>query len=546
MDENPVKTSSVAPATRSTGGAIFVAAGILLSRVSGLVRQRVFAHYFGNSDASDAFYSALKIPNFLQNLFGEGVLSASFIPVYVGLRAQGREEEAGKLAGAIAALLGLVTSILVVGGILLTPALIDMVAPGFHGEKRELTLYLVQILFPGTGMVVMSAWCLGVLNSHRRFFLSYVAPVIWNVAIIVALVYGRRSIGSGAALPLGQSRLAIITAWGVVVGSFLQFAVQLPTALKLIRHFKLGLDHRADPVRKVARNFVPVALARGVVQVSAYVDNVLASYLPMGAVSSLAYAQSLYMLPISLFGMSISAVELSTMSGAQGTPEEIHLYLRKRLAAGSRKLAFLIIPSVTAFLVLGDVMISAVYQSGQFDRQSVLAVWAVLAGSSVGLLAGTLGRLYSSTFYSLHDTRTPLRFALVRVALTTGLGYWCGLIAPELLGINPSWGTAGLTASAGISGWVEFVLLRRALQRKIGKPEPMQGFIAKLWLAASSASAFGWLLKSLTHGLHPVFQALLVLIPYGLGYFALTWVLGIREVRSFMQRLAPLARRFRS
>ncbi|HTQ80776.1 MAG TPA: lipid II flippase MurJ, partial [Thermoanaerobaculia bacterium] len=165
-----------------------MAAGIFLSRVAGFVRGRVFAHYFGNSDAADAFNAALKIPNFLQNLFGEGVLSASFIPVYAGLLGREEDAEAGRVAGVIAALLSLLTAGLVLLGILATPLLIGAIAPGFTGEKRAVTVQLVRIFFPGVGLLVLSAWCLGILNSHRRFIVSYSAPMAWNVAMIYALV----------------------------------------------------------------------------------------------------------------------------------------------------------------------------------------------------------------------------------------------------------------------------------------------------------------------------------------------------------------------
>ena len=190
--------------------AFLVAAGIFLSRVAGLIRTRVFAHYFGNSDAADVFNAALRIPNFLQNLFGEGVLSASFIPVYSHLLARGDEEEARKTAGAVAALLSLSTSVLVLLGVLTAPWLIDAIAPGFHGEKRELTVFLVRILFPGAGLLVGSAWCLGILNSHRKFFISYTAPVFWNIAMIAGML----AFGKGRS----QNSLAVITAWASVVG----------------------------------------------------------------------------------------------------------------------------------------------------------------------------------------------------------------------------------------------------------------------------------------------------------------------------------------
>src|SRR6185437_6400811 len=154
------------PRERSGRAATLVATGILLSRLAGLVRQHFLARYLGLGDAADAFNAAFRIPNFLQNLFGEGVLSASFIPVYARLRASGDDEAATHVAGAVIALLALATSLLVVVGILVTPWLIWLIAPGFAGAKRELTITLVRILFPGAGLLVLSAWCLGVLNSH--------------------------------------------------------------------------------------------------------------------------------------------------------------------------------------------------------------------------------------------------------------------------------------------------------------------------------------------------------------------------------------------
>src|SRR5437763_1163405 len=169
--------------------AFLVAAGILLSRLVGLVRLRVFSHYFGlRSDAADAFNAAFRIPNFLQNLFGEGALSASFIPVYARLLAENRHRDASRLAGAVLGLLALLTAALVLVGVAGTPWLIDLIAPGFHGAKRDLTIRLVRILFPGAALLVLSAWCLGVLNSHRRFLLAYTAPIVWNLCIIAALV----------------------------------------------------------------------------------------------------------------------------------------------------------------------------------------------------------------------------------------------------------------------------------------------------------------------------------------------------------------------
>jgi len=503
-----------------------VASGIFLSRVAGLIRDRVFAHYFGNSDAADVFKAALRIPNFLQNLFGEGVLSASFIPIYASLLARGDKEEARKTAGAVAALLTLSTSILVLLGVLAAPWLIAAIAPGFQGEKRELTTLLVRILFPGAGLLVASAWCLGVLNSHRKFFLSYTAPVLWNIAMIAGML----AFGAGRA----QNSLVVITAWASVVGSALQVLVQLPMVFKLLGGLKLSLAHQTEHVRTVIRNFFPVFVSRGVVQISAYIDAFLASWLPTGAVSALAYAQTLYTLPVSLFGMSVSAAELPVMSGALGAADEVAGILRARMNSGLRQITFLVVPSVVGFLTLGDVIVAAIYQSGRFTHTDVIYVWGILAGSTVGLLASTLGRLYSSGYYALRDTRTPLRFAIVRVLLTTLLGYLAALPLPRLLGIEPRWGVAGLTISAGIASWVEFTLLQRGIRRRIGQVGVPIAFLAQVWVAAliAAAGARGTLIAAGHRG--PIVLAVIVLSVYGILFFGVSTLLKLPEAQALL------------
>jgi putative peptidoglycan lipid II flippase len=507
--------------------AFLVASGILLSRLVGLVRQRAFNHYFGQSDQADAFNAAFKIPNFLQNLFGEGVLSASFIPVYSRLLAEGDEKEASRIASAILSILALCTAVLVAAGALLTPFLIDVIAPGFHGAKRELTIRLVQILFPGAGLLVLSAWCLGILNSHRKFFLSYTAPVVWNVAMIAALVgFGRRELPS----------LAIYLAFGSVAGSALQLGVQLPSVLSLVRHLRPRLDTASEHVREVLKNFAPVFLSRGVVQISAYVDQVFASLLGTGAVAALTNAQTLYTLPVSLFGMSVSAAELPAMSSALGAESEIAEQLRQRLNSGLRRIAFFVVPSAMAFLTLGGVITAALFETGRFRHGDSNYVWGILAGSSVGLLASTLGRLYSSTYYALRDTRTPLRYAIVRVSLTITLGYVCAIWLPGWLGIEARWGVAGLTASAGVAGWVEFALLRRALNARIGRTGLPAALVAKLWGAALLAAGFAWAAKMGMPLSAPFWGSLCVLTVYGIGYVVFALTLRIEECQGFVRQ----------
>jgi putative peptidoglycan lipid II flippase len=513
--------------------AAVVAAGILLSRIAGLIRESIFAHYLGNSEAADAFKAGFRIPNILQNLLGEGVLSASFIPVYSRLLSKGEDEAASLLAWAVGALLGVAVAILVAVGVFAAPFLIDAIAPGFHGDKRELTIQLVQILFPGAGLLVISAWCLGVLNSHHRFFASYTAPVAWNAAIIAALLYyGPHH---------SQQRLAVGAAWGSVGGAVLQIIVQLPQMLPLVGRLRIHFARLRTEIRVVLNNLLPVVASRGVAQISGYIDNLLASLLPTGAVAALNYAQILYLLPVSLFGMSVAAAELPTMSRASAAEAQLASEtLRTRLNAGLRQISFMVVPSSAAFLAIGDVIVGLLFQSGQFTHRDALYVWAIIAGSAVGLLAATMSRLYNSTFYALYDTRTPLRCALIRVGLTLVLGYICAIVLPSIIGIERRWGVAGLTISAGIAAWVEFSMLRWYLNRRIGMTGLDRRYLAHLWLMAVTAAAAAVAVKFAIHG-GPRLKALAVIPVYGAVYLVFAHYTGVPELRRLTaQTLARL------
>jgi putative peptidoglycan lipid II flippase len=166
-------------------------------------------------------------------------------------------------------------------------------------------------------------------------------------------------------------------------------------------------------------------------------------------------------------------------------------------------------------------------------------VWAILAGSSIGLLAATMARLYSSGFYALRDTRTPLRYALLRVALTTVLGYLCAVPLPPALGIDPRWGAVGLTASAGVAGWIEFALLRRALNRRIAESGLPTAVLVRLWTAAIVSALLGLGIQAVVPDVHPVLRGAAVLLPFGMAYLVVTRWLGLPEARGLMDRLAP-------
>ena len=530
-----VPSVNPADAAASRRPAALVAVGILLSRLVGLVRQRVFSYYFGAGDVADAFTQAFRIPNILQNLFGEGVLSASFIPVYSQLRAKGDDVARQEVAGAVLGVLAFLSAIAVLAGVVAAPVLVGVIAPGFSGAKRDLTVQLVRVLFPGAGLLVLAAWCLGVLNSHGKFFLSYAAPVLWNACMIGALL----GWGGTVSLP----RLAVLLAWGSVAGSALQLVVQWRNVSQVLGAWRVTMSTRSPHVRTVLRNFAPVFVGRGVGQLSAYVDSFIASFLVMGAVTILNNVQLLYMLPVSLFGMSISAAELPAMASVTGDSAEIAERLRERLALGLRRIAFLIVPSAVAFLAFGDLVARVVYEGGEFGATEVEWVWGVLAGSAIGLLASTLSRLYASALYALRDTRTPLRFAMIRVALTTALGFAAALWLPTVIDIDPRWAVTGLTASAGVAAWVEFALLRRSVARRIGEVAISPATLLTLWGCAVAAALAGWGVRLLLGGVSPFLMSGVVLATYSAGYGIATLLAGITQAQAIAGRMRNMLRR---
>ena len=523
MEESSATTEATPAPRQRNLGAYVVGFGILCSRMAWLAREVVFAHFFGNSDSADAFKAAIRIPNFLQNLFGEGVLSASFIPVYVSLREGENQEEAKRLAGSIFALLSLSISVLVLIGVYCTPAIVTFITPGFTGEKQLQVIRLVRIFFPGAGLLVMCAWCLGILNSHRKFFLSYTAPVIWNITIIAVLLYYGGN--------LSQEGLAECAAWGALAGSFLQFAIQFPSAYKLLQRLYFRFDLKSTHVRSVVRNFFPVLLGRGVIQISAYIDNVIASFLPTGALSAFGYAQTMYLLPISLFGMSVSAAELPEMSGNHDSESDRNAAISQKLSAGLERIAFFVVPTMLGYLCLGDVLVGVLFQSGRFTAADTRYVWLTLSAASLALYAVTSGRLYASSLYALRDTKTPLRLALIRVSFATVLACFSALYLPGLLGLSSSYGIAGLSLASAVGGILEYLLLRRAVVRKIGQAAITPGVALKIWGSALVSAVVARVIASALT-LAPIPLALASLIPYALTYGLLTTVSGVPEART--------------
>ncbi len=560
----------------SRRGSAAVASGIVLSRISGLARERAFGYFLGTTFAADAFTAAFRLPGLIQRLLGQGVLSASFIPSYSRLLAEGKDDEAGKVAGAVFGLLSAATALVVVLGVVFAEPLTWVVAAGFHGRPRAfaLTVDLVRILFPAAGLLTLSAWSLGILNSHRRFFLPYVAPVLVNlVQIGVLLGFGFTAFASAftgpeAAEAAAQSSLVTWLAVGTIAGGLLQFAVQLPAVLRHSRGLRVSLRTDLPGVRTTIRAFGPVVTARGVVQLSAFLQILLASFLAAGALAMLRYAQILYLLPVALFGMAVAAAELPELSRAGPQRRE---ELGRRLGGGLARIAAFVVPTVVGYLIVGDRIVAAFFQTGEFGRVDVIAVWAVLAGYAVGLLAATSSRLLQSVLYGIGDTRTPARCAMLRfvVALALGVALMCQFdhvqvtsAGVRLLGQLPAFGplpagvrasagaddvarlgAAGLSVAAGIASWVEYALLRRAVRRRVGPVRLAGGELRQILGAAAVAGLVALRMRWAVAGLPPVAAGVVTVAAVAIAYGVVAAALGVAEIRGVLRFVAHRLRR---
>ncbi len=556
------------PGRDTARSSVAVAAGILVSRLGGLAREVALAATLGTSAAADAFRGALRIPQLLQNLLGEGALSAAFIPAYSGLLSEGRHREAGRLAGAIGGLIAAATAALVLVGALAARPLTALLAPGFEGATEELTVTLVRIMTAGIGFVVLAAWCLGVLNAHRRFFLPYAAPLVWNLAQMAALV-------AAASLGWADEGIAEAAAWGVLAGGVLQFAIQVPTLVRLVPDLALSLRLDLPETRLVLRRFGPAVAGRGVVQIGAYLDLVLASLLAVGSVAVMDFAQILYLLPLSLFAISVAAAELPELSSTTSDDG-----LAERLRTATSRVTFLVMGATVSYVVAGATVVAAVYEHGAFDGDDTLLVWLVLAAYSLGLVPSGASRVVQNGLFARGDTAGPARIALVRVLVAAGIGAVLMFQAERLVLTPPAHldpsavevagllddlsgaadlparlspvpagertgdgdglrlGVVGLALGSAVGAWVELGLLSARLRRRVGRGAGLGPAVMRVLPAATVAGLVLVAGQHLTASWPVVAAAVVVLGTGGASYLAMAWFTGGAEVRGFVAGLA--------
>lgn len=514
---------ATAEATRSGRAALLVSAGILVSRLAGLVRQRVVAHYFGTSAEADAITAGFRVGNITQNLLGEGTLGATFIPVYARLRVASPADAARFALAALGALGLAAVAISGLGAVFARP-IASVLAAGLDGPRLELTIKIVRVAFPMTGVLVMSAWALGVLNAHRRFFFPYAAPVIWSLAQIGGLV------AAAALLGLRGGSLAVALAFAALGGAVLQLALLAAPARVLVGGLMPTLELSAPGVREALSRFPSALFARGIVQVSGLIDTLLVSFLGAGEIAAFAYAQTLYLLPMSLLGTGEAAAQLPEIAAAQakGELDERRAAVRARVGGALQRVVMLSLPATVVLAVFGNEVTSVVLRSGSFDASSVRRVEPLLAAYAFALLGNAAGRVLSATSYAIGDAKSPARLALLRVAVSTAIGV--ALLRPL--------GALGVVCGAVVAGWVEAVALSlrvRAYASGLGLERLRLGRAA---LAALAAAAAGLAARYVV-GSSPsatLWSSALVLVAAGAGFAVAAPALGLIRLPERLRR----------
>lgn len=466
-----------------------VSAGIFFSRVTGLARDVALAAFLGTGLLADAYWAAIKIPNIIRNLLGEGTLSAAFVPVYSEtLQKDGASSsESTRLASSVLGIVLTAAVLLSSLGVLIAPWLTSAILIGAGEESRRITTELVRILFPMSGVLIVGAWFLGVLNSHGRFFLPFVAPTVWNLAQICGLFW---------AYAIGSDRFAHALAWSALAGSILQVGIQIPAARRLTGSLRPTGGWSWEPVRRVVRNTIPVISSQGIFQISTLVDISLATLVGTSAMSALGYSQRLMYLPISLFGIAVAAASLPHMS-RQATAAR----LRPRLVNGFFQILFFVLPAAVCFLLFGDLIVRVVYQRGAFSESSTPLVAAVLATYALGLVASSSLKLFASGFHALQDTRTPMMLAAVSVSVGIGTAVLLTLSARARLPLPyRPYAAMGIALGGALGAWLNLLLLWRFLAKRLGglfEPAALKATVrlaAAVAVAAIAASAVrGWL-----------------------------------------------------
>ncbi|MGI8883685.1 MAG: murein biosynthesis integral membrane protein MurJ [Pyrinomonadaceae bacterium] len=548
--EPAAKQQSVA---KSAG---IVSIAVMGSRVLGLVREMIFARYFGAGFLYDAYLVGFRIPNLLRDLFAEGALSAAFVKVFTDYQLKNSEREAWRLAGLIFNGLAVVLSVVTILGIILSPLIVKVITYNYTGdpnyyypaEKAELAAVLMQIMFPFILLVALAALAMGVLNTKGRFGVPASASTAFNIFSIIfglAIAFwlsggSWETSGDKNLIPSATAQWAIIgMAFGTLIGGAAQFLIQVPSLLKVGFRFSSALSFRDEGVRRVMRLMAPAIIGTSAIQVKVLVDTIVVSGIE-GGQSWLSYAFRLMQFPIGVFGVAIGTAAIPTLSRLAS--ENNFDKFRSTLSDALKLVFLLTIPSACGLIVLGEPIIRLIYEGGRFDAfDTNMTAWG-LAAYSVGLAGYAAIKIVSPSFYALDDAKTPMYVSLASIVVHVAASF--GLMQLfSTIGITPErpngFGHVGVALATSIVALVNFLALIFLMKRRIGRINGGEILASFFKIAAASAVmsavCYGsyYFFNQVFGAKNLAFKMIEVFVPIALGgaaFFATTKILGVSEI----------------
>lgn len=495
-----------------------VAGATLASRALGFVRDLITAFALGAGLFADAFFVAFRIPNLLRSLFAEGSLTMAFIPAFSRVRAEEGEARAQEMARSVLAWLVAILSVITLLAMLFAPQVTAAIAPGFAREPELLgaTADLLRICFPFIVFISAVGLCMGILNAMDHFFAPAFAPCLLNVGFIVAALLG---------WAMGWN-VAYALAWGVLASGLAQWLFQQPFLGRLGFSWRGPWRWRDPAVMRMGRLMLPSVLGSAVYQINLLLGTLLASFLPVGSISYLYYADRLVQFPVGVFGLAVSTAALPSLSrlAASGQMDEFRGVIRSSM----RLSLFISLPAMAGLMALAEPLIGLLFGRGAFGPQAVAATATALVAYGAGLPAIALVRPLVGAFYALENTRLPVAVAALCVAVNIGLGFW-------LMGVMAH---AGLALAVSVASYVNVGLLSWLLRRRLGQ-WPMALSPTLRCAAASALMGLGaWATADAGHHL----WALLIPV-WAVAYFALARAFGLSEARQLHEALARRLRR---
>ncbi len=509
-----------------SSAAFVIAATTLLSRLVGVFRDRVFAHYFGISPVMDAYYEAFKIPDLIYNLLIVGALTAGFIPTFTKLLLSDENRDAAwRLANNIINILAIILVIICGLGIIFTPFLTKIIAPGFDLETREWVNTFTRIMFISPLVLGISMVVGGILQSLRQFVIYSLAPIFYNLGIIVGAV--------GLTKLFGPAGLA----WGVVLGALFHAGVQCVGAYKNGYRWKWILDFKDSSTRLIAKLMVPRTLGLAITQINILVTTVLASFLTKGSVAVYSYASNLQSVPNGVIGVSFALAAFPMLSNAVAKEDPAGFI--EHLTKTMRQILFLIIPISVLILILRAQIVRVVLGTGAFDWTATQATFNTLAFFAMGLFAQSLIHLLARAFYALSDTKTPFVIGVISELVS---------IIAALLLMRPL-GVAGLALAFSIGNILHALMLAIGLRSVTGSLEESKLFsiLYKITIASIVMALAAQYLKNILGTLFDLSHFWEVLLQGGIAatigllvYGGVCYVLKVEEIielgKSFKKR----------